>query len=55
MYMWIVRRWDEYKRQNKNMTAEEAVRKISSETAKDLFHRLAIYSKYYLSRLSQKG
>ena len=53
MYMWIVRKWDEYKHQNKDMTAEEAVQKISRETAKDVFHRLLRYSKYYISRLSQ--
>ena len=53
MYMWIVRKWDEYKHQDKNITAEEAVRRISRETAKDVFHRLVRYSKYYLSRISE--
>ena len=54
MYMWIVRRWDEYKRVgNKNMTAAEAVRKIGRETGRNPFARFARYLKYYLQKLSK--
>ena len=55
MYMWIVRRWDEYKRVgNKNMTAAEAVRKIGRETGRNPFARFARYLKYYLQKLSKR-
>ena len=55
MYMWIVRRWDEYKKEqgNNNMSAAEAVRKAGKERGKDVFHRLERYMSYYLKKLSK--
>ena len=53
MYMWLVRRWDEYKRENKNISAAEAVRRAGKERGKDVFHRLERYMAYYLKKLSK--
>ena len=55
MYMWIVRKWDEYKRiENKNMTAAEAVRRIGRESRRNPFTRLARYIRYYLLRFLKR-
>ncbi len=53
MYLWLVRRWDEYKHKDKNMSAEEAVRKAGKEKGKDFFHRIGRYAQYYLSKFSR--
>ncbi len=53
MYMWLVRRWDEYKRQDGTISAAEAVRKAGKERGKDIFHRLERYLAYYFSKLSK--
>ena len=55
MYMWIVRKWDEYKRiENKNITAAEAVRRIGRESRRNPFTRLARYIRYYLLRFLKR-
>ena len=53
MYMWLVRRWDEYKRENKNISAAEAVRKAGKEKGKGVFRRLERYMAYYIQRVSR--
>ncbi len=54
MYMWLVRRWDEYKAKgNKNMSAAEAVRRAGKEKGRDFLHRIGRYAQYYLSKLSR--
>lgn len=54
MYMWLVRKWDEYKAKgNKNMTAAEAVRRAGKERGKDLLHMVRRYIRYYLSKFSR--
>ncbi len=54
MYLWLVRRWDEYKKEYGNsMTAAEAVRKAGLERGKDVFHRLERYMAYYFRKLSK--
>ncbi len=53
MYMWIVRRWDEYKKVKKDMTAQEAVQKVGKETGGP-FARLSRYIRYYLSKISKR-
>ena len=53
MYMWLVRRWDEYKRSDSSISAADAVRKAGDESGKGLFHRLKRYIAYYLSKFSK--
>ena len=53
MYMWLVRRWDEYKRQDGSISAAEAVRKAGKERGKGVFHRLERYIAYYLGKISK--
>ncbi len=53
MYMWLVRRWDEYKRKDGSISAAEAVRKAGKERGKDIFHRLERYLAYYFKKLSK--
>lgn len=53
MYMWLVRRWDEYKRSDSSISAADAVRKAGNESGKGLFHRLKRYITYYLSKFSK--
>ena len=53
MYMWLVRRWDEYKRSDSSISAADAVRKAGNESGKGLFHRLKRYIAYYLSKFSK--
>ena len=53
MYMWIVRKWDEYKKSDSTMSAAEAVRKAGKEKGSDFLHLLGRYAKYYLSKLSR--
>ena len=56
MYMWIVRRWDEYKRQeNREITASEAVKKAARERgSRSPFKRLGRRLKYWGSMLSKR-
>ena len=53
MYMWLVRRWDEYKRSDSSISAADAVRKAGNESGKGLFRRLKRYIAYYLSKFSK--
>ena len=53
MYMWLVRRWDDYKRKDGSISAAEAVRKAGKERGKDIFHRLERYLAYYFKKLSK--
>lgn len=53
MYMWLVRRWDEYKRSDSSISAADAVRKAGNESGKGLFRRLKRYFAYYLSKFSK--
>ena len=53
MYMWLVRRWDEYKRKDGSISAAEAVRKAGKERGKGIFHRLERYIAYYLGKMSK--
>ena len=53
MYMWIVRKWDEYKKQDASMPAAEAVKRAGKERGNDFLHLLGRYAKYYLSQLSR--
>ena len=53
MYMWIVRKWDEYKKQDASMPAAEAVKRAGKERGNDFLHLLGRYAKYYLSKLSR--
>ena len=53
MYMWLVRKWDEYKKSDSSMSAAEAVRRAGKESGNDILHLLGRYARYYLSRLSR--
>lgn len=53
MYMWLVRKWDSYKRKNSMISAAEAVRMAGKEQGKDVFHRLERYLSYYFRKLSK--
>lgn len=54
MYMWLVRRWDEIKRkEGQNVSAAEAVKRVSKEKGNGAFARLKRYCGYLAERLSK--
>ena len=54
MYMWLVRKWDEMKKQEgQGLSAAEAVKRASSAAGKNWHARLRRYIGYYLSKISK--
>ena len=50
LYMWLVRRWDDMKREKKDATIKEAAESMKKETAKGLLRRYISLIKQKLSR-----
>ena len=53
MYLWLVRRWDQLKREkgNDNVSTEDAARIMKQESRRDLFRR---YMKYIVGKFSKR-
>lgn len=50
IYMWVVRKWDEMKRKNAQITAEAAAKAVKESVSKNFFQRFWQYLKQKFSR-----